>query len=320
MPSTSRPRCLEISSDGGAQISARSFSTRPVRVPAETSRHDARRPADRARNAGSLSIRSSRLRQRRGVADRKVAGIVGAQQSDRSVDARGEHRNARCDRLGDDVRPALAHRREHHGLCARQQATHLRGRPVATPHVAGILSHFGLCRAAHLASSAAPRWTMRRCELAGRSRAASAARIGSFTARRCPITATSKLRPDGAARRTMAPTDGSPAPCARNFAGTRSRASSCSTISRSANASDAQCRRRIAIEVFVDVGAGQGHDQRPFRVELTKARDAVGAAPGMQSDHQLRGLAVVAVGDTNVVAEPAQNARPAHRRGPVARP
>ena len=82
----------------------------------------------------------------------------------------------------------------------------------------------------------------------------------------------------------------------------------------------AQNRRRIAIDIFVDVGAGQSHDQRPFRVKLAKAPDAVGAAPGMQRNHQIRCCSNVAAGGMNLVAELAQNPRPSCRRGPIAGP
>ena len=132
-------------------------------------------------------------RQRRGVADREIAGIVAAEQADRAVDARGQHRHAGGDGFGYDVGAALAERRQHHGPRAAEQAPDLRARPVAAPEVAWIGLHLGLgAIAAHCGVSAAPRCTMRMREVAGRRRAASAARNGSFTSRRCPITATSK--------------------------------------------------------------------------------------------------------------------------------
>ena len=70
--------------------------------------------------------------------------------------------------------------------------------------------------AAHCGVSAAPRCTMRSRDVAGRRRAASAARNGSFTSRRCPITATSKLRLPfrRGHEATAGPTDGRREPCA----------------------------------------------------------------------------------------------------------
>jgi len=78
--------------------------------------------------------------------------------------------------------------------------------------------------------------------------------------------------------------------------------------------------RRVALEVLVDVGTGERHDQRPVRKQLTKAADALGAAPGMQSDHQLGGGSIVLVENAHLVAEFAQDARPAQCRGAISRP
>jgi hypothetical protein len=82
----------------------------------------------------------------------------------------------------------------------------------------------------------------------------------------------------------------------------------------------AQGRDRIAIDVLVDVGAGQRYDQRPARIERAKIADAVGAAPGMQRNHQIRGRSIVSIGDTNAVTELPQDPRPPRRRGAVPRP
>jgi hypothetical protein len=79
-----------------------------------------------------------------------------------------------------------------------------------------------------------------------------------------------------------------------------------------------QRRRRVAIDIFVDVGAAQSDDQRPIRKARAKIPDAVRAAPGVERDHQVRRRPVVAVGDLNVVTELAQDPRPADRRGRIA--
>jgi hypothetical protein len=75
-----------------------------------------------------------------------------------------------------------------------------------------------------------------------------------------------------------------------------------------------QRRLRIALDVFVDIGAAQCHDQRSARKNLPKSADAVGAAPGMQRDHQIRGRSIPFVGDANLVTELTQDVRPAQRR------
>ena len=75
----------------------------------------------------------------------------------------------------------------------------------------------------------------------------------------------------------------------------------------------------VALDVVVDVGAAQSHDQRPIRIKLAKSPDAARAAPCMQRNHQLGLLSGVLVGDVNLMAELAQDARPAHRRGAISR-
>ena len=77
-----------------------------------------------------------------------------------------------------------------------------------------------------------------------------------------------------------------------------------------------QSRRRIAIDVVVDVGAAQRDDKRPIRITLAKIADAVGAAPRVERNHQIRGRSIVPVGNLNVMAEFAQDPRPSHGRGP----
>ena len=81
-----------------------------------------------------------------------------------------------------------------------------------------------------------------------------------------------------------------------------------------------QSRRRIAVDVVIDVGATQSDDQRPIRVMLAKIPDAVGAAPCVQRDHQIRRRSLVPVGDLNLMAEFPQDPRPACGRGPIPGP
>ena len=81
-----------------------------------------------------------------------------------------------------------------------------------------------------------------------------------------------------------------------------------------------QGRYGIAIDVVVNVGPAQTDDQRPLRVLIAKAPDALRAAPGVQRDHQICRRVVVANGNVNVVAQFAQDSRPAHRCSRVSRP
>jgi hypothetical protein len=64
-----------------------------------------------------------------------------------------------------------------------------------------------------------------------------------------------------------------------------------------------QSRHRIAIDIVVDVGAAQRDDKRPIRITLAKIADAVGAAPRVERDHQIRGRSIVPVGNLNVMSE-----------------
>ena len=50
-------------------------------------------------------------RQRLGITDRKVARVIASKQANRTVDARGQHRNAGGDGFGHDVRSPFAERR-----------------------------------------------------------------------------------------------------------------------------------------------------------------------------------------------------------------
>ena len=53
--------------------------------------------------------------QRFGVTDRKVARVIASKQADRTVDARGQYRNAGGDGFRHDVRSPFAERRQNHG-------------------------------------------------------------------------------------------------------------------------------------------------------------------------------------------------------------
>src|SRR5262249_26869747 len=82
----------------------------------------------------------------------------------------------------------------------------------------------------------------------------------------------------------------------------------------------AQDRARIAIDVVIDVGAAQTHDQRPVGITFAEGADAVGAAPRVESNHQVCGGSVVARYDVNAMSELAQDPRPAQARCLVSRP
>ena len=81
-----------------------------------------------------------------------------------------------------------------------------------------------------------------------------------------------------------------------------------------------QNRHRIAIDIFVDVGATQSDDKRPMGVTFAKIPDAVGAAPCVERDHQIWRLSIVAVGNLNFMAELAQDPRPSGGRGSIPGP
>jgi hypothetical protein len=78
--------------------------------------------------------------------------------------------------------------------------------------------------------------------------------------------------------------------------------------------------RRIAIDIVVDIGAAQSHDQRPIRIALAKIADADGAAPRVERDHQIHCRSVVTAGNVNPMAELAQDSRPAASRGSIPGP
>ena len=81
-----------------------------------------------------------------------------------------------------------------------------------------------------------------------------------------------------------------------------------------------QSRHRIAIDIFVDVGAAQSDNQRSSWVTRAKIPDAVGAAPCVERNHQIRRHPIVPVGNLNFMAELAQDPRPSAGRGPVPGP
>ena len=162
---------------------------------------------------------------------------------------------------------------------------------------------------------------MRIREVGGRLRAALAARNGSLTRRRCPTTATSE-----AARRLRARCKQARGRLVHDphlWSKSRRHAPPCKLLQRNeaiGTGERTQSRRRIAIDIFVDVGAAQRDDQRPFGVTLAKILDTLRAAPGVQRNHQVRRLSIVAVGDFNVMAELAQNPGPAGGGSPIPGP
>ena len=79
-----------------------------------------------------------------------------------------------------------------------------------------------------------------------------------------------------------------------------------------------QRRLRITIDVVVDIGSAQAHDQRTVGVKLAKDADALRTAPRVKRHHQVCGASVVAIGDVDAMTELAQNSRPPHARGCVA--
>jgi len=79
-----------------------------------------------------------------------------------------------------------------------------------------------------------------------------------------------------------------------------------------------QRRLRITIDVVVDIGSAQAHDQRTVGVKLAKDADALRTAPRVKRHHQVCRASVVAIGDVDAMTELAQNSRPPHARGCVA--
>src|SRR5262249_4114049 len=79
-------------------------------------------------------------------------------------------------------------------------------------------------------------------------------------------------------------------------------------------------RRPITIDVAVDVGAAQAHNQWAIRMPFAKSTNAVRAAPGVQGNHEIGGGSVVAISNVNARGKLAQGPRPAHAGGPVSRP
>jgi hypothetical protein len=81
-----------------------------------------------------------------------------------------------------------------------------------------------------------------------------------------------------------------------------------------------QGRRWIAIDIVVDVGAAQTHDQRSIGVKLAKVPDAVRAAPRVKRNHQVCGGSIVSAGNVNSMAKLAQDPHPAHAGGLISGP
>src|ERR687897_573191 len=72
-------------------------------------------------------------REHLGVADREIAGIVGAEQADIAVDARRKHWHTSYGRLRDDIGAAFIQRGDDHGVAARQQPPHGGGGNIVPP-------------------------------------------------------------------------------------------------------------------------------------------------------------------------------------------
>ena len=81
---------------------------------------------------------------------------------------------------------------------------------------------------------------------------------------------------------------------------------------------DAQRPFRVGLQECVDVGSAQADHQRPVRLAVSVALDRGGAAPDMNSQHQIRCLAMVVDIKAHAVARRPQQPGPAQSRRPVA--
>jgi hypothetical protein len=77
-------------------------------------------------------------------------------------------------------------------------------------------------------------------------------------------------------------------------------------------------RRGVARRIAIDVRASERHDERRVRLPRAKATDRGCAPPGMKGDHEIGGLITVIPRHAHLVAELADETRPAPRRHPVA--
>ena len=260
--------------------------------------------------------------QRRGVAGREVALVVGAQHADVAGDARGQHRRAAAHRLHDHVGAAFHAAGVHQHVGALDAPARGRVRQRAEPAVAGQ-SPCG--RARELAQRR--RRARRRCGRCGcrrpRSRrAASNSVCGDFTSRRWPtITARRRATVLGSVRRARAWTGTPRAPCRAAPAAGPAAPSSCSTTRRCASSSE-RCACGVAVDVAVQVGAGQHHDQPAARVRRAPRRrsrrpSAARAAPSSASSRrgQRRPASAARCAHANARR---QQLRPAPRGLPVA--
>ena len=71
-----------------------------------------------------------------------------------------------------------------------------------------------------------------------------------------------------------------------------------------------QDRARISVEILINVGAAQSHDQRPVRVKRAKVMDAAGAPPGMERDHEICRHPVVVMNHPHVMTKRRQDLGP----------
>ena len=80
-----------------------------------------------------------------------------------------------------------------------------------------------------------------------------------------------------------------------------------------------QRRLGVAFLETVDVGAGEGDDQRAPGMAFAEAVNGPGAAPGVQGDHGVGRFVLVGHGDAHPVPQVPEDAGPAHRRRAVSR-
>lgn len=84
------------------------------------------------------------------------------------------------------------------------------------------------------------------------------------------------------------------------------------------------CRERSlsfrgSTNITIEVGSGQGHNNRFAGLIALELKNRIGAAPGMHRDQQIASLARVGLGDRRTMAQFLQNASPSDRSSPVPR-
>ena len=215
----------------------------------------ARRPEQRlARRALRRQVRGERgvgdeathqRRQRRGVADRKEAVVVGAEQADVAVDPARQHRHARAHRLDHDVGAALHDARVDQRPRPGDRLARRGVRQATEPAIgrAGRARRPGpRRRAARRAPRRCERWSARARRPRAAGRRASASRDPSLRAggrrRRTRVVRRARRAAPRCADCTITTA------LARVAASSRARPSSCSTTTRLAHSSE--CRARVS--------------------------------------------------------------------------